>query len=552
MSGLSEQSTSSAPPPKLDLRGSGILKGARPVPAAGEAVPPPPAVVGRSIRDVGRKPRPSDAKPAAMFDGVASPAPEAHLKPRLDRERSGPSTARIAIAGPPEPAPDKAPAFRPFSRERMAEPAERPALGPRTSRIKIESPPSSAEPLVTARETTAPAKEKPPFTGLTPTVTPPAQTLDLEPAPAKVKMAPASDVAVKPYAKIADTMPPQAGVESAAEPKIKVKIAPTQLEIAAALEAKFGERPQEPEIAVAQEAEMEAQPAIEVVETPPAIEKVETLDWLGLKKTPEIKPPAPPASEAEGEKASVSDKKKTSRIPLELAMAKSAEGKEETTRADVAQIKPLAAPITIKFPKPKPPGMAPLGEIAAGDAATAAKRKTSRISLEAALAVEGASAPKIGETAPKTIKLKRPSEAGTVKAVQHPVPSGVSEQESPAEKPAMSKTAPLPADTSPEEEEEGPTPTRRKTIRVKRPTERTGIKDVDVKTEGAPAPEAAAETRQPVVFAAGPPPAADDDRPGWMFSLCAIAAIFVACVVIYVLTAQAYPDLNLTWPGTIQ
>ncbi len=121
-------------------------------------------------------------------------------------------------------------------------------------------------------------------------------------------------------------------------------------------------------------------------------------------------------------------KKDTSKIPLDAAIATPTVGGPKK-------------PKTIRI-KPTVPSAA-----TAGGPPKDAKRETSRISLEAALGGdEGA------PDAPRTIKLKRPSEAPTVKAKPKP----------------MSQTAQLDV---PAEETKG-SPTQKKTIKVKRPSEK--------------------------------------------------------------------------------
>jgi len=193
------------------------------------------------------------------------------------------------------------------------------------------------------------------------------------------------------------------------------------------------------------------------------------------------------------------------------------------------------------------------------------KRKTSRISLEAALggARQGeAPAPAQGG-APKTIRLKKPTEAPTVKAVGvpgEPVKAKTAEMDK-----VLRKTANLDgeADAAPA----GPSPTRKKTIRVKRPTQRPAVKrgkaSAAAEPDAAAAPDAAA---QPVTAAApeAVPAAAPSDEPNIVFSLGAVAAILVTFLVIYVLACQVFgpnssltklsyalPELDLAWPGKI-
>jgi len=182
--------------------------------------------------------------------------------------------------------------------------------------------------------------------------------------------------------------------------------------------------------------------------------------------------------------------------------------------------------------------------VASPQNASAEKRKTSRISLESALVPET----KSGEESPKTIKLKRPSEASTVKLA--PPPAG---SDGAAAQDAKSKTAKL-DDLPPAEEEISPT--RRKTIKVKRPSGAPGAGVAALAGEGGEAPAAA--------FHAAAAPAPDTDEPHWSFALTAVAALLLAIVTIWMFCAQAIgPDICLTklsygakttdlpWPGKI-
>lgn len=276
----------------------------------------------------------------------------------------------------------------------------------------------------------------------------------------------------------------------------------------------------------------------------------------------------------------LSSKNETSKIPLEAARAMT-EDELATTAPKTIRIRPTAAvsaaaPATIRVAKPAgqpapsaaspspapPPATAKL----AGAASYDEKRKTSRISLEAALGgarkAEAPGAPEGG--APKTIRLKRPTEAATVKAVGapgEPVNAKTAELDK-----VLRKTAQL--DEEAEAVAAGPSPTRRKTIRVKRPTQRPAVKGgkkvvvsqeagVIAGPDGAAAP-AMAPAPETI------PAAAPSDEPGIVFSLGAVAAILVTFLVIYVLACQAFgpnssltklsyalPELDLAWPGKI-
>lgn len=188
--------------------------------------------------------------------------------------------------------------------------------------------------------------------------------------------------------------------------------------------------------------------------------------------------------------------------------------------------------------------IAGMGKAAVTDAAGAdtsaeagdAKRQTSRISLETALASDDGAEIRPADGGPKTIRLKRPSEAATVKVSK--APGTQAESFATQAKSVMSKTAIL-DDTAPPDA--GPTPTRKKTIRVKRPTKAAGLSDVPVKRTGLASEEEALSLGVPVAA----------DEPGALFSLCAVAAVIIVGITLYVLCAQACPNLGLSWPGQV-
>jgi len=173
------------------------------------------------------------------------------------------------------------------------------------------------------------------------------------------------------------------------------------------------------------------------------------------------------------------------------------------------------------------------------------KRQTSRISLEAALGTEDEK-----QSGPKTIRLKRPSKTPTIKVSAKKPDS--SETLSKTSKIEMPKDSDIPA-------------TQKATIKIKRPSKKRSAKTVSLKrkdTEQTDETTADADTPitsplQPLKSQSAP------DSTHWTFIVSAIAAIFIACALIYVLCAQAFgPDLSLTklsyggsailqWPGRI-
>jgi hypothetical protein len=241
-------------------------------------------------------------------------------------------------------------------------------------------------------------------------------------------------------------------------------------------------------------------------------------------------------------------KKETSRIPLEAAKLPSAPapaaGAPAAGAPKTIRIKPVAAPVPGKTIKPEM--AAPVETPPSAERLAAAKRSTSRISLDAVLGAEAA-APKPAE-GPKTIRLKRPGEASGVKVQPAAMPSAASAPQRPAE-PVAPAAPPVAA------QEPTVPATVRKTVLVKRPGARPAGEGEG--TPATPLPDAALSMEEMGVAGAA-------DEPSWVFSVFAAAAVLVVCVLIYALAAQTFgpdrsltqlsagvPDLNLSWPGKI-
>ncbi len=235
-----------------------------------------------------------------------------------------------------------------------------------------------------------------------------------------------------------------------------------------------------------------------------------------------------PVSSVQGRDLGNDAKKATSRVPLSAARATAPIPSAKTVR-----IKPAAstggAPVPGSRPLPagpKPPSQAQV---------QAAKSKTSRISLEAALTGEPAE-PEAG--APKTIRLKRPSEVATVK--MKPVPGA---QGTPAVATAVAARAAKSSTAKIPDSGEGGTPlTRRKTIRVKRPASRPTVSGAksDAGAEAVPVAEGVVEFAPPVIM-----PAVDTVNP--FFPIAAIAAMLAMMALLWVLSSQLFgPNASLT------
>lgn len=267
---------------------------------------------------------------------------------------------------------------------------------------------------------------------------------------------------------------------------------------------------------------------------PPA--SVQSPSLAEIPRAPTIRAePVTPAMQTEtGPEAQT--KRKTSRISLESALTTPTPSRAPSqpsttpgvTPPKTIRIKPVPASGTIKSvggvvitPTSSPP-QTPTGE----------KRKTSRISLESAVAQEKVGTePQKPASIPKTIQLKRPPTGTPVSAAATPMASA--QVESPSE--------------------EG-TPTKRKTIKVRRPGEQITLPTGAVHVTAAAADASAAAVPIP----------APADRPSWIWHVITIAAILVIGVTIYVLASQAFgPNVSLTelscwkdgpnlpWPGKI-
>ena len=243
-------------------------------------------------------------------------------------------------------------------------------------------------------------------------------------------------------------------------------------------------------------------------------------------------------------------KKQTTRVDLTAVQPEPpGAGKKKTSRISLTEAGVPAAPVVPKTIRltPPPSAVRPLTGLAAMQAAKPAapagetpdrpKSQTSRIPLEAALAADeqNAGAPTLAAeplttAVPKTIRIKRPGQGPTVKLTK---PEG--ETAPGAEKSKTSRVDIAAATVT-----EAPQATQRKTIKIRRPegaAARPAARTVTVaRTE--------AETTQtePEVAVGGP---------GVTFVIATAAALLVACVMIYILMVQAFPGMNLSFPGKV-
>ncbi len=176
---------------------------------------------------------------------------------------------------------------------------------------------------------------------------------------------------------------------------------------------------------------------------------------------------------------------------------------------------------------------APVGKVSSGSVMSEeAKRATSRIPLEAILSQTTPSAPSGMESAPKTIKVKRPTISIAPKVTG--MTGGEPVVAAPPVAAATSKSQTARVDIAPEELAE-PQQTQKKTIKIRRAEGPAGDggarRMVNVaRAEAAIANEAAGSGGVPA--------------PHWIFPVTAAVAMLVLCFLIYLLSAQAFPNLG--------
>jgi hypothetical protein len=228
-------------------------------------------------------------------------------------------------------------------------------------------------------------------------------------------------------------------------------------------------------------------------------------------------------------------KKKTARIPLDQVSADAG----APSGAPVAGVGISSKTIRLAPPTPPPPTISippatPVTRVMtrAGDDA---KRQTSRISLETALAEHsdgGASAP----GTPKTIRIKRPGAAPVAApSTAATVPA------SPGEAAGGAKSSTARIDLPEAIPAEGQ-PTQRKTIKIRRAdgggaTIKPVPRSVAVARLEAQAAERRAEETTQATHV--------------LFPIAAAVAVLVLAFMIYALLVQAFPGANLSFPGKI-
>lgn len=205
---------------------------------------------------------------------------------------------------------------------------------------------------------------------------------------------------------------------------------------------------------------------------------------------------------------------------------------------------------TIKLKPVAPPVMAEAAADSAAVAAQAAKSKTSRISLESALSTQPELSPASPSAAPKTIRLKRPSEMNAPAAAKpalKPPTTHVQIPQPPHQTGQVAAAAPAPvAAPPPATAQEAPdnSPTRKKTIKVKRPGAGGGggPKITLNKGEGGEAGDKGIgdDNLQSLSSIDSFGPVAAPDKVNPVFIIAAVVAILVAIDLLWVLAAQLF------------
>ncbi|MBU1909491.1 MAG: hypothetical protein KJ726_05540 [Verrucomicrobia bacterium] len=223
---------------------------------------------------------------------------------------------------------------------------------------------------------------------------------------------------------------------------------------------------------------------------------------LAKKTTARIESPAPPVrvvSEVERMRAAAkgpAQKAKSATAPIpKISIPDLDAAKKQTARID-------------------------LKEVLGGDE-DIFKRRTAILDPSKIQAAEAAAAP-------KTIRIKRPEGAAT--GLIKPVSEPMTPSEPIAAEARKSETARIELPQEVAEATGAEAPTRRKTIRIKRP-------------EGGPPTARPLVVSKPSVAVSRAEPGAPTGAPteeeaGTVFSIVALAAVLVACVLIYVLAAQ--------------
>ncbi len=237
-------------------------------------------------------------------------------------------------------------------------------------------------------------------------------------------------------------------------------------------------------------------------------------------------------------------KKKTARIPLEHVTAETGAAPGSPVpglgvTSKTIRLSPAApTPPSLSIPTPSP--MPTSRVMAGGMSAEDVKRQTSRISLESVLGERPAGEIEVsGSTsAPKTIRIKRPTQNQTIKPLSG-APDVSAASSGPADGSAAKSTTARLELTDEAQQAEGQQ-TQRKTIKIRRAEggAKVGPRSLSVaRIEEAMASHEAEKMAEESVHV--------------LFPIAAAVALLVLGFMVYILLAQAFPNPSLGYPGRI-
>lgn len=297
------------------------------------------------------------------------------------------------------------------------------------------------------------------------------------------------------------------------------------------------------------------------IQRKPVIMRKPTLRKPGeAAATPAVPPPpaVPAATPAPSPAAAAS-------APQGIAIPREQAAKKMTARISLAsatgQIPSVAVPPPtddVKTIKLKPPTatQSVSQQESAAIAAQAAKSKTSRISLESALSAQP-ELPSASGAAPKTIRLKRPTEMGNApaKPTLKPPTTHIQLPQPPHQTGQIPPAAAATPPAAPEQEAPDNSPTRKKTIKVKRPGAGGGPK-ISLNKSGEGAEGAAPigdDNLQQLSGFDNLAPIAAPDKVNPVFIIAAVIAILMSIDLIWVLAAQLFgPNAAVADYATMQ
>jgi len=197
----------------------------------------------------------------------------------------------------------------------------------------------------------------------------------------------------------------------------------------------------------------------------------------------------------------------------------------------------------------KPAAVANAGAAARGKSKTSPILKpneTSPISLERLGADQT-------DTQPKTIRLKRPGGPATAgkSRISKPLKVAAAKLQDADVDENDDAEAPTQASLPPTNQA---TPTQKKTIRVKRPARGSGkAKPITIARAGASADTTSESADvKPTLQVVSKAEAEEDGGTGAVLTVIAgVAAVFVVGTLFYMLSTQAFPGMDFSWPGQI-